>query len=109
MKIAMGAFVLIALVVSILLAFFVSPHASTSPDGLEKVASDKGFLERGERSSERMKSPFPDYVVPGVRNERLATGLAGLIGTLLAFGAGFGIGKLARRSRNPNGGEERPG
>ena len=30
-----------------MLALFLSPLASTSPDGLEKVAETKGFAEKG--------------------------------------------------------------
>ena len=37
------------------------------------------------------------YAVPGVGDARLATGLAGFLGTLVVFGAGFGIATVARR------------
>ena len=39
--------ILVGLAVSAILAVFVSQFASNSPDGLEKVAGDKGFLSLG--------------------------------------------------------------
>ena len=38
-------FLLAGLMVAVGLALFASPFASGSPDGLEKVAQDKGFSE----------------------------------------------------------------
>jgi len=89
----------IALVISILVAF-ISPLASGSPDGLEKVAEDKGFIE------ETHEAPFKviaDYVFPGVDNEAAATILAGVIGTVGIFGLSYGIAKLLRRGRQEAG------
>ncbi len=40
---ALWLFVVGGLLVALALAFFVSPYASSSPDGLNKVAEDKGF------------------------------------------------------------------
>ena len=73
------------------LAFFLSPFASKAPDGLERVAADKGFLDRAT-GREVISSPLPDYAVPGVKNEALATALAGLAGTLIVFGLALIIG-----------------
>ena len=93
-------FILLALFVSVLLAVFISPFASSSPDGLEKVADDKGFLTQAEEHEPAWKySPIPDYAVGGIKNESLATGLAGLIGTLLTFAVGLGLAKLMSRRR----------
>jgi len=80
------------------LAFFLAPFASKAPDGLERVAEDQGFLARAE-GREVFPSPIPDYEIPGVRSEALATALAGLAGTLVAFGLaiiiGYGLKALA--------------
>jgi hypothetical protein len=84
----------LALAVAIGLATTVSPFASASPDGLEKVAADKAFLERGEAQE---TSALSDYAIPGVGGERVATGLAGFAGTLLVFGLGYGVTVTARR------------
>jgi hypothetical protein len=69
----------------------LSPLASSSPDGLERVAEDKGFLGLGE------EAPFQviaDYVFPGIENEAVATILAGIIGTLVLFGVVYGVAWL---------------
>ena len=69
----------------------ISPLASSSPDGLERVAENKGFIDLGQ------EAPFQviaDYVFPGIQNEALATILAGLIGTLILFGVVYGVAWL---------------
>lgn len=93
------AFVAVALAVAVGLAVAVSPFASSSPDGLEKVAEDKGFLDRGTTHSIQEGSPVPDYAFPGVENERVATGLAGFVGTLVVFALGFGLAFVLRSVR----------
>jgi hypothetical protein len=35
-------------------------------------------------------------VIPGVSNEAVATILAGIVGTLVLFGIGYGLAKLLR-------------
>ena len=83
---------LIGLVVCLLVAAF-SPMASASPDGLERVAEDKGFIGLAQ------EAPFQiiaDYVFPGVENEAVATILAGLIGTLILFGTAYGLAWLVK-------------
>ena len=86
---------LIALAFCLVLAT-VSPLASSSPDGLEKVAEDKGFIGLAE------SSPFEavaDYVFPGIENEALATILAGWLGTLVLFGVAYGLGWLIKSKK----------
>jgi len=86
---------LIALIACLVVAT-ISPLASSSPDGLEKVAEDKGFISLAE------DSPFEiiaDYIFPGVENEALATILAGWLGTLVLFGATYGIAWLISSKR----------
>jgi len=105
------AFVAVALAVAVGLAVAVSPFASSSPDGLNKVAEDKGFLDTAAPSSIQDGSPIPGYAFPGVENERVATGLAGFVGTLTVFVLGFGLAALlARSGRGSAGGSrQRPG
>lgn len=81
-----------ALIFALFLAL-LSPLASSSPDGLERVAEDKGFIERAR---EAVFQIIPDYAMPGIGNEALATILAGVIGTLLLFGIGYGIARLLK-------------
>jgi cobalt/nickel transport protein len=88
--------VIIGLLIALFLAFVLSPFASPWPDGLEKVAEDKGFLDKGEVEPV-LVSPIPDYSWPGVKSERMATSMAGVAGTLIVFGAAFGLAALLKR------------
>jgi hypothetical protein len=92
-------FLIAGLLVTIGLALVVSGFASSSPDGLEKVAGDKGFLETA-KDHLLADSPLADYAVKGVDNERLSTGLSGLIGVLITFGVGLGLFALLRTMRS---------
>ena len=93
----MRTFCLFALAVAIGLATAASPFASASPDALEKVAERKGFIEQGRLAVVQKRSPVPGYAFPGIGDARLATGLAGLAGTLLVFGTAWGVVRVARR------------
>jgi hypothetical protein len=93
----MRLFTVFALALAIGLATAISPFASSQPDGLETVATDKAFVDDGKPAALQEDSPVPGYAFPGVENERLATGLAGFAGTLGVFAAGFGIATVARR------------
>ena len=97
----MKLFTILALAVAIGLATAASPFASSSPDGLEKVATDKAFIEQGTLHAVQEDSPVPDYAFPGVDDPRVATGLAGFAGTLMVFGLGYGAARLARRRTVP--------
>ena len=63
------------------------------PDGLEKIAEQQGFLEKGEKQVFK-HSPIPDYTMPGISNESVATGSAGFVGTLLTFAICYGFAWL---------------
>lgn len=89
--------VIVGLAVAVGLATAVSPYASASPDGLEKVAEKKGFLAEGKLHSVQEGSPIPDYAFPGIDNARVATGVAGFVGTLGVFALGYGLAFVLRR------------
>ncbi len=76
------------LLLTIGLALFVSPWASSEPDGLEKVATDNGFIAEADEHA-LADSPVADYSVDGVDNERVSTALSGLIGVMVTFGVGM--------------------
>jgi cobalt/nickel transport protein len=100
------AFVLGGLGVALLIAVFLSPFASTNPDGLDRVSEDLKFDTKEVKDKPAHKLPFyamfDEYALRGVP-EQLATPLAGLAGTLLTFGLTWGIGKLAARgASHPN-------
>jgi cobalt/nickel transport protein len=65
----------------------LAPLASPAPDGLEKVAGDKGFLGMGRGSPITLMS---EYLFPGIENRAVATILAAWLGTLTVFGIGYG-------------------
>lgn len=64
------------------LAGGLSFYASSSPDGLEKVAEDEGFLESAQDSA-LSNSPLADYGLAGLDSERLSVGIAGVIGVVV--------------------------
>jgi cobalt/nickel transport system permease protein len=76
----------------IALAFtLLSPLASSSPDGLERVAEDNDFLDAAKAP------PFEvlaDYLFPGIENEAAATILAGAVGTVIVFAIGYVLARL---------------
>lgn len=84
---------LLGLLLAVIVASF-SPLASPHPDGLERVAEDQGFIEKAEGAPYQI---VPDYVFPGIENEALATILAGIVGTLIVFGLGYGLALVLRR------------
>ena len=98
----LGAFVGGGLLLALLLALVVSGFASGSPDGLERVAEDKGFLATA-RGHLLADSPLAGYAVRGLGEGRLSTGLSGVIGVLVTFALGYGLLRLARRrgARDP--------
>jgi hypothetical protein len=99
-RIPLKVFIVMALAVAVGLATAISPFASPSLDGLERVAEDKGFAEAAApRGFQEDGSPIPDYAFPGVANERVATGLAGFTGTLVLFAVGFGLARLLQRGQ----------
>ena len=82
---------LMGFALALVLAAVLSPLASPRPDGLERVAEDKGFAQKARDVPPQGRPPLPDYSVPGVRNERASTALAGAIGTVAAFAIGLGV------------------
>ena len=96
-RVKLGVFVAGGLLVALLLAFFVSPEASSQPDGLDRVAIDQGFAEQ-EEAHALDGAPTAGYAVEGVDDDRLATGLAGLIGVAVTFAVGAGLFLLVQRA-----------
>jgi cobalt/nickel transport system permease protein len=94
------------------LALFVAPFASSWPDGLEKVAATLGFEHRAA-ASPAIAAPLPDYGIPGVGSAALSTVIAGVAGTLIAFGLAWLLASLLTTPRgtraHPGGKGETPG
>ena len=72
--------VLIALILSLTL---VTPYASSSPDGLESVASDFGFEE-----TDGVVLLLEDYGISSINNNFVSTTLSALLGILAIAGLG---------------------
>ena len=87
------------LVTSLVLAGFVSFYASASPDGLEKVAKDKGIDAKTEKHATEDSSPLAGYGVKDVSDARVSGGLAGVIGVGVTVVAGTGVFWAIRRRR----------
>lgn len=74
----------------------LAPFASGSPDGLERVAEDSGFM------SAAIGAPYSiisDYQLPGVQNEAVATALAGVVGVTVVYLLVVGCAYLLHRRR----------
>jgi cobalt/nickel transport protein len=91
----------ILLILAVVLAVVISPFASEFPDGLERVGEDQGFMDK---ATELISSPIPDYAIPGITNEKVATSVAGIVGILLTLAVAYGIGYLVR-NRSESGSE----
>ena len=89
----MRRFTILALALAIGLGAAFSPFASAAPDGLNKVAERQGFDARARSQ----RAPIAGYAVPGVRDARLAKGLAGFAGTLGVFVLAAGAAAVLRR------------
>ncbi|MFB7866335.1 energy-coupling factor ABC transporter permease [Streptomyces sp. NPDC056069] len=87
-------------VAALVLAGFVSFYASASPDGLEKVAADKGIDSKVQPHA-AADSPLADYGVKDVSDARLSGGLAGVIGVGATLAVGSGAFWVVRRRKGP--------
>ncbi len=92
-------FIIGALLMAAALVIFIAPFASQSPDGLERIAMDKGFEHHAEGQEVIKKTVLPDYSIPGVQSEYFSTVLAGLAGVLFITGLGMIIGRLLYNKR----------
>ena len=92
-------FYLIVLLVSIGLAGIASFYASSSPDGLEKVAGDIGFIETAKDHT-LDNSALADYGVAGIENERFSIGIAGILGVVATGLLMYLIIKFISRKKN---------
>ena len=72
---------------TLVLAVLVAPFACPWPDGLEAVARKLGFQHRA--LAPVLPSPLGDYRVPFVGSATVATALAGVAGSLVAFGGSW--------------------
>lgn len=88
--------VLAGLLVALVLAGVVSFYASSSPDGLNRVAEDQGFSHT-QRKHASDTSPFAGYGTRGVEDKRLSGGVAGVAGSLVVLALAGGLALVVRR------------
>ena len=94
-------FYLIGGLVSLFLAGVISFYASSSPDGLEKVAEEIGFIDTAKDHA-NADGALADYGVKGIDNDRASVGIAGVIGVLVTGGvASVLFIRLARKKLLP--------
>ena len=103
-RVSTRALVVTGVLVALLLAGVVSYYASTSPDGLNRVAEDTGFSETQTKHLGD-GGPFAGYDTKGVSDGRLSKGVAGVVGSLVVLALAGGVTLLVRR-RTP---EAEPG
>lgn len=89
-------FLVMGLAASLFLAGVLSFYASSSPDGLERVGQDVGFIDSATVSA-TSTSPLVDYGVAGIADARLSGGLAGIIGVLVTGAAAYGLFQFLKR------------
>jgi hypothetical protein len=94
--------IVVGIGIAVIVALF-SPLASSHPDGLERVAEDEAFIEEAEDAPYEI---IPDYAVPGIENENVATILSGLIGIAIVAGVIFGLVYLMRMLGGPSSGQD---
>ena len=90
-------FTILALALAVGLATAASPFASAAPDGLNRVAADKAFGDRGHVADVQEHAPVANYALPGLDDPQVARGLAGFAGTLVVFVLGYGVAAAVRR------------
>lgn len=93
--VGLRTFVLASLLVAVVFAAVVSQFASPDPDGLERVAADKGFIQSA-REHPLADSPFADYATRGIDHERLSLATAGIAGVFLTLAVTGGVGLALR-------------
>jgi hypothetical protein len=95
-RISTKTFAWAAILVALLLAGAVSYYASSSPDGLNKVAQEQGFNTQ-ERESAASDSPLAGYSTEQVENDRLSGAVAGVLGVGVVLVLAGGLALVLRR------------
>ncbi|MFH0771979.1 MAG: PDGLE domain-containing protein [Candidatus Omnitrophota bacterium] len=100
-----GKEILAGLLIALFLAIFITPFASEWPDGLEKVAEEKGFIKAAEEPL--FRAPLADYTWPAIKSDKLSASFSGIAGTLMTFFLAYGasyvlnpVRKLTRRIKS---------
>ncbi len=71
------------LIISLSFAVFLSPFASSLPDGLEKVAESKNFINKQFKL--HGFDLFEYYNFKLIKDEKISTAFSGFVGTVMVF------------------------
>lgn len=86
----------VGLALAALIVIVLAPLASPDPDGLVRVAEDRGFMTEAHDAAYEI---LPGYSVPGVEDPGITTIVAGLIGVIIVFALVWALGVLLARRR----------
>ena len=86
----------VGLAIAALIVVILAPLASSDPDGLERVATDQGFIERAANFFSGLLS---GYAIPGVSDPRVSTILSGLLGVAIVVLLVFVLGRIVARRK----------
>lgn len=75
----------------------ISPWASASPDGLERVAIDLGFISTGQDAPYQI---LPDYTLPMLGETSASTILAGILGLILVTALIITLGRSMKKENS---------
>ncbi|MEH1946862.1 MAG: energy-coupling factor ABC transporter permease [Nostoc sp.] len=84
----------VPIVTIFLIAGVLSLFASAWPDGLEKVAQNKGFINLASQVRIIVPTPLANYGIEGLGP--IGTSIAGLVGAAICFAVAFGIAKVVK-------------
>ena len=97
-RVGMRPFLIGSIVAAVVVGVVISQFAASSPDGLERVAIDKGFAEVATDHA-LDSSLFSDYATAGVSNEALSLAVAGVAGISVTLLVGGGVLSASRSVR----------
>ena len=92
-------FIVVGVAAALALVVLLAPRANPNPDGLEKVAADKGIDAAAQPTTPSPTARSPTTGSSGVDNDVLGTGVAGLVGVAVTFVVGAGCRLVVRRRR----------
>ena len=90
---------LVGLAVALGIAVGVAQLASSSPDGLEFVAAEEGFIDTAVEH-DLAGAPLAGYGGDLTDSNWVNTAVAGLGGTLATLGIGYGVFWFARKTNH---------
>ena len=90
--------IILGILIAVSLVIFISPFAAKSPDGLKKIARERGFLQKANLKP-FLASWLPDYLYPGIKNEKLAVIIAGTAGVIIVFILSYIFALMIKKSK----------